>query len=471
MLQTARQRLLYVFVDYVSANTAWFLFNVVRYFTLPYNHNAMSFGSYMSMTTVIVGQICLPLMMVALFAISGYYNKVFFKSRLDDITNSLSVSLIATIIIFFAALFNDTIDDRMGNIEMIAILWMLMGVICLIPRLVVTSLTKSDIQQRKLSFNTVIIGNPQKALALAHDLESKHRAMGHRVMGIVPIQGDASAIGDEFPTYSLDEICEKEKSLDIKHFIIVPTSESANQMVETINRLLPTGRSVLISPDMIHVLGLRPRTAMVAGQVLLDISNANISASTANLKRIGDIAFSAIALVALSPLMAALALLIKRDSPGPVIYKQQRIGYKKKPFNIYKFRTMRTDAEAEGPALSSIDDPRITRIGRALRKYRLDELPQFWNVLRGDMSVVGPRPEREYYLKQIIERAPYFNIVHQVRPGITSWGMVKYGYASNVEQMIERMKYELIYIENVSFGVDMKILFYTIRTVCTGKGV
>jgi lipopolysaccharide/colanic/teichoic acid biosynthesis glycosyltransferase len=133
---------------------------------------------------------------------------------------------------------------------------------------------------------------------------------------------------------------------------------------------------------------------------------------------------------------------------------------------------MRINAESEsGPTLSNTNDNRITKIGHFLRKYRLDELPQFWNVIKGDMSLVGPRPEREYYIKQIITRAPYYALIHQVRPGITSWGMVKYGYASTVDAMIERLKYDLIYIENISMVVDLKILLYTINTVITGKGI
>lgn len=132
---------------------------------------------------------------------------------------------------------------------------------------------------------------------------------------------------------------------------------------------------------------------------------------------------------------------------------------------------MTIDAESEGPALSSLDDPRITRLGHYMRKYRLDELPQFWNVLKGDMSIVGPRPERDYYIKQIVARVPYYNLIHQVRPGITSWGMVKFGYASSVDQMIERLRYDLLYIDNVSLNVDLKIILYTVNTVITGKGV
>ena len=185
----------------------------------------------------------------------------------------------------------------------------------------------------------------------------------------------------------------------------------------------------------------------------------------------GDIVVSALSLIVLSPVLAAIAIAVKCDSKGPAIYRQQRIGLHKKPFMINKFRTMRIDAEDCGPALSRHDDPRITPLGHFLRKYRLDELPQFWNVLIGDMSLVGPRPEREYYIRQIIARHPAYSLIHQVRPGITSWGMVKYGYASDVDQMLERLEYDLLYIENVSLGVDLKILFYTVSTVVTGKGL
>ena len=153
-----------------------------------------------------------------------------------------------------------------------------------------------------------------------------------------------------------------------------------------------------------------------------------------------------------------------------MIYRQRRIGIHHKPFTIYKFRTMRTDAEAAGPQLSGENDPRVTKVGRVMRKYRIDELPQFWNVLKGDMSLVGPRPEREYFIRQIVKEAPYYTLVHQVRPGITSWGMVKYGYASTVGQMVERTRFDLIYLSNMSTMVDIKILIHTLKTVMTGKG-
>jgi lipopolysaccharide/colanic/teichoic acid biosynthesis glycosyltransferase len=204
---------------------------------------------------------------------------------------------------------------------------------------------------------------------------------------------------------------------------------------------------------------------------LIDITNAHTSPSTLNCKRLADIVISFFALILLIPVFLVIATAVKREKSGSIIYSQERIGYHKCPFKIYKFRTMKVDAEADGPLLSSITDKRVTRTGRFLRKYRLDELPQFFNVLRGDMSLVGPRPEREYYIRQIVVKAPYYNLVHQVRPGITSWGMVKYGYATTVDQMIERLQYDLLYIDNVSLQVDLKILFHTVNTVFTGKGL
>ena len=174
----------------------------------------------------------------------------------------------------------------------------------------------------------------------------------------------------------------------------------------------------------------------------------------------------------LMPVYAIVSLLVKLDSKGPVLYSQERVGYHNKPFNIYKFRTMVCNAEQDGvPLLSSDNDPRITRMGRFLRKYRIDELPQFWNVLCGDMSLVGPRPERQFYIDQIISRVPSYAWLRQVRPGITSLGMVKYGYAQNVDQMVERLNYDLIYLENMSLLNDFKIMVYTIKIVFTGRGM
>ena len=189
------------------------------------------------------------------------------------------------------------------------------------------------------------------------------------------------------------------------------------------------------------------------------------------IKRLFDVVCSAIALVVLCPLFLVIAVFIQCDSKGPVIYRQQRLGRLAKPFTILKFRTMYENAETDTPLLSNKDDKRITKFGCLLRKYHLDELPQLWNILVGDMSFVGPRPERKYFVDQLLVIAPEYVKLFKVRPGLSSWGSVKYGYASDLSQMVERMKYDLMYLDKMSLAIDIKIMAYTIKTVVTGKGV
>ena len=228
----------------------------------------------------------------------------------------------------------------------------------------------------------------------------------------------------------------------------------------------------MISPEYFNKMQTPVTISDIYGEPLVNISRSSMSDSGKNIKRALDVFISCIALVALMPFYAVVSIIIKRTSPGPIFYLQERIGLHNKPFHIIKFRSMVQNAEAAGrPQLSSDDDPRITPFGRFMRKYRIDELPQFWNVLRGDMSLVGPRPERKFYIDQIIERIPAYALLHQVRPGITSMGMVKFGYAKNVDEMVERVRYDLMYLNNMSLLNDIKILIYTIKIVFTGRGM
>lgn len=203
-----------------------------------------------------------------------------------------------------------------------------------------------------------------------------------------------------------------------------------------------------------------------------DITILNNSASLSDItRRVFDILASLISLILLCPLLLLLAIMIKVTGRGPVIYTQDRIGRNGKPFVIYKFRSMVFNAEKDVPLLSNLNEERITRIGKFLRKYRIDEIPNFINVIRGEMSIVGPRPERSYFIDQILKRAPEFSELQKVKPGITSWGQVMYGYASNIDEMIERLEYDLYYMKHKSAFFDLKIILFTFRTILSGKGL
>lgn len=471
---TGRQRLKYVASDLIASNAAWCLFNVIRYYSLPVNYNEMSLQTYYSMPVVLVGQIVFPLMMLALFALSGFYQTCTEQSRVDQIVNTFGVSLAGSVAIFFIALFNDSIDDRLRNYEMFLILWLLIAISVSLPRMIIARRFARKVLSHEIQFNTMIVGTTERAVEFGRQLESRYPRMGLNVVGYVEESAGTAPISgkiDDKPVYSIDTAIETIDRLGVRSFIIIGDNADANDTLATINRLFPTGKSIYITPDAFHYITLRPRTRSVSGEVLIDISKSNIPQMTLNFKRVADIVISAVTLAVLAPAYIVIAAAVKLTSPGSVIYKQQRVGRKKKLFNIYKFRSMYTGSEASGPRLSSDNDKRITPLGHFMRKYRIDELPQFWNVLKGDMSLVGPRPEREYFINQIIRQMPFYSLLHQVRPGITSWGMVKYGYASSVSQMIERARYDLMYVDNISLTVDMKILLYTIETVITGKGV
>lgn len=470
MIKAARQRLLYVISDFLMTNVAWFLFNVIRYHTLADTSFAESLHAFLTMEVVMWGQVLFPLLMLTIFYLSGYYNNVFMKSRMEELLNTITTTLTGTILIYFIAIIDDPIPDRMDNYALLVSLFLLMFTLVYMCRIAITLRTIRLIRRGDWTQKALIIGNRDDMANMIHRIKSKRGKMGLDIAGCVPMDGLTANDGN-MPSYHLEDLPHVCRDNNISHIILVPDGQNMKQTLDVINNLFPLDMPILITPDTYHIIMSGARFRNIVGEPMIDISRACMSDSTVNIKRAMDIAVSAAAMILLSPVFAAIAIAVRCDSAGPAIYRQERVGRHKKKFDILKFRTMRTDAESAGPALSATDDPRITRVGHFLRKYRLDELPQFWNVLKGDMSLVGPRPEREYFIRRILEKAPYYTLVHQVRPGITSWGMVRYGYASDVDGMIQRLKYDLMYIENVSMLVDLKILFYTVHTVITGKGV
>lgn len=457
----------YILSDFISASVAWLLFNILRYEVFAIDEGADSLLDYLQYPGVLGGQVVIPLFWLVLYYFSGYYNKPFGKSRLTELFSTFITVLIGTVFVFFALL----LDDIPRSIDIYYKLFFgmfgLQFFITYIPRLLITQSGMRKIKNREWAMKVLIIGAGGKAVRIAHDLYR----LGYDICGFVsedertPVKADRNQVlgtVEDIPV-----LMEKE---NVDEIVLAVESKNNKALLGILYSLYRYKRPIKVLADRFNMLSkIQLRT--IRGIPLVDVTDNNFSPAEQNIKLFLDKVCSVVALLLLSPLFAYIAWRVKKDSPGPVFFRQERIGYLGQPFWMYKFRTMYVNAEENGPSLSSEDDLRVTPFGRIMRKYRLDELPQFWNVLKGDMSLVGPRPERKYFIDEIVKTAPYYYLLHNVRPGITSLGMVKYGYAASVDKMVERMEYDILYYENMSLTLDLTILIYTVKTVITGKGI
>lgn len=379
--------------------------------------------------------------------------------------------MVGVLIIFFVFLLDDQIKNYRNYYETLLVLFCSHFLLTLLERLILTSRTVSLVHRGKIGFTTIIVGGNAHALSMYEEIASMRTSPGYKFEGFVRVNGQDDLLSRHIPLlgkyHELPRLIREKK---VEEVIIAVESGDHKDLENILSLLEDTEVNVNIIPDMYDILSGSVKMNSIYGVPLIRVNHEIMPAWQFSVKRMIDVFVSLLALVILSPMLVVMALSIKMASKGSIIYSQERIGKLGKPFRIYKFRTMVADAEKNGPQLSSTHDERVTRIGRLLRKSRMDELPQFINVLKGDMSLVGPRPERRYFIDRITQRAPHYSHLHRVRPGITSWGQVKYGYAENVDQMIHRLKYDILYIENMSLAMDFKILFYTIAIVLKGSG-
>lgn len=458
-------KIIAILSDFVSALLAWVIFYVLR-------KGILDESMFIDYPQLIKGALIVSTFWMVLFTAGSFYQNIFKKSRVKLLLSLVLLSFFGSIVIFMALMLDDDVAHHQIYYKLFYTYAFVHCGIVAIQKMITLTYFKKLIRVKKIFFNTLVIGSNQKAKEILEELEKVNSSLGYRFLGYLNVfDKTPDMLVDKLRHFGdLSVLTTIVRRARVEQVIIAIEPSEHEKITEVLSSLQEFDIKVSISPDMYQILIGSVKVNHLMGVPLIEVDQQLMPMWQFMLKRAFDIVSSISFILLGFPFLLFIAVMTKLSSPGPIFFKQIRIGKGQRPFYIYKFRSMYVNSEEQGPALSSDDDPRITKWGKLMRKTRMDELPQFWNVLKGDMSIVGPRPERNHFIKEIEKHAPYYRQLLKVKPGITSLGQVKYGYAENVDEMVKRLAFDIIYIENMSLAMDFRILLMTVLIVIQGRG-